>query len=423
MGDTFLAFDSEFPSLLATRVTESYPARRDPPVALEGYRRRVDLLCPDSVRAGMRRCHRRVDADDARVRDPTPARQDTDGTLKGGAFLATAPSPDRRVAIPRTVQISHGGSQLDAEETNEATLNTADTVGDFAINYAMDFVGRIIDTGFRVLKFAARSYFVLTVEAAHLLFKHYNDDKTKRGRQAYLLGTHSLKGVWVVGRTRCSRSRGHWRHLLLSNCLPKHWGTATTPGWSPTNIRIAYRVKYSRQSRHTATLKGWQGAVHAPDAHEPDFKQHQAVIDVRQYLDNLNDTSEDPLNQSEDQGEENSVDDATYLATEEDRGARCYVAPALPIRQFTTPARSEQCGGRLSMTWRPSSATPLSCSQIRGVSCSFPKPTDGIGVLSALSCQSGGASQVAVVHEQIRPTALRRFSPVTLICSWREEPR
>jgi hypothetical protein len=87
---------------------------------------RADLLGPRPVGAGMQRCHRRVDGDDAGVRDQRLLGK-TPMTLKGGAFLATVPSPDRRVAIPRTV--SDGGSQLDAEQMNEATLNAADAAG------------------------------------------------------------------------------------------------------------------------------------------------------------------------------------------------------------------------------------------------------------------------------------------------------
>jgi hypothetical protein len=305
---TFLAFYSEFPSLLATRVTESYPDLRDRlslwkaigDELIFSVRIQSEQECSDAIDAWMETM---LEFEIQHLLDKTPM------TLKGGAFLATVPSPDRRVAIPRTVQISDGGSQLDAEETNEATLNAAETVGDFAINFAMDFVGPSIDTGFRVLKFAARSYFVLTVEVAHLLFKHYNDDKTKRGRQAYLLGTHSLKGVWGGRPYPVFAISRPLEAPTPEQLLAKAFGDGDNPGLvtdeyphrTPSEVLAAIEAYRSAE--------GWQGAVHAPDAHEPDFKQHQAVIDVRQYLDNLNDTSEDPLNQSEDQGEENLVDD------------------------------------------------------------------------------------------------------------------
>lgn len=44
-------------------------------------------------------------------------------------------------------------------------------------------------------------------------------------------------------------------------------------------------------------------------AHDPYFKTHQPVIAVRRYLDTLHDTSEDPLDTTEDQGDEDAIGD------------------------------------------------------------------------------------------------------------------
>lgn len=304
---TFLAFYSEFPSLLANRITDSYPALRE---RLSLWKAIGDELIFSVRITSERECSDAIDAwmatmlefETQHLLGKTPM------TVKGGAFLATVPSPDRRVAIPRTARISDGGSQLDAEQTNEATLNGANDIGDFSAHFAMDFVGPSIDTGFRVLKFAARSYFVLTVEVAHLLFKHYNDDKTKRGRKAYLLGTHSLKGVW-----------GGRPYPVFAIARPLEAPTpaqllATAFGDSDNNPGLVTDEFPHRQPSEVLeaieayrSADGWQGAVHAPDAHEPDFKTHQKVVDVRLYLDNLWDTSEDPLRNEDDQGDQNSV--------------------------------------------------------------------------------------------------------------------
>jgi hypothetical protein len=54
---------------------------------------------------------------------------------------------------------------------------------------------------------------------------------------------------------------------------------------------------------------GWQGAVHVPDAHHDKFRTHPPGAEARKHLDDLIDTSEDPLDRGEDQGDENSVDD------------------------------------------------------------------------------------------------------------------
>lgn len=182
---TFLAFYTEFPALLAAKIADVYPDLQDRlslwkaigDELIFSVRIKSEQECSDAIDAWMASM---LEFEVQHLLRKTPM------TLKGGAFLATVPSPDRRVAIPRAVQFSDNGSQLDAEAVNETTLNDADVDGDFPINFAMDFVGPSIDTGFRVLKFAARSYFVLTVEVAHILFKHYNDDKTKQIGRAHV---------------------------------------------------------------------------------------------------------------------------------------------------------------------------------------------------------------------------------------------
>ncbi|WP_264050059.1 MULTISPECIES: hypothetical protein [Mycolicibacterium] len=303
---TFLAFYTEFPSLLAAKINESYADlsgrlslwKAIGDELIFSIRIQSELECSDAVDAWT---DTMLEFEIQHLLGKTPM------TLKGGAFLATVPSPDRRVAIPRTVQSADGGSQLDVEETNEATLNDASDAGDFAINFAMDFVGPSIDTGFRVLKFAARSYFVLTVEVAHLLFKHYNDDKTKRGRAAYLLGTHSLKGVWGGRPYPVFAIARPLEAVTPEQFLAKAFGDGDNSGLVTDEYphRTPSEVLEAIEAYRNADA--WQGAVHVPDAHEPDFKNHQAVIDVRRYLDNLKDTSEDPLDSAEDRGEEDSV--------------------------------------------------------------------------------------------------------------------
>ncbi len=301
---TFLAFYSEFPSLLATKVTEHYP---DLGERLSLWKAIGDELIFSVRIQSEQECSDAVDAwlftmlafENQYLLRKTPM------TLKGGAFLATVPSPDRRVAIPRTVQIVDTGSQLDAEAMNEATLNDADAGGDFAINFAMDFVGPSIDTGFRILKFASRRYFVLTVEVAHLLFKHYSD-RLQNDRRACLLGTHALKGVW---------GGQPYPVFALARELEKPTPAQSLAAAFENSALIT--DEYPCCKPHDALeaiaayrgADGWQGAVHVSDAREGSFKDHPAGIDERKRLDDLIDTSEDRLDRSEDQGEENSVDD------------------------------------------------------------------------------------------------------------------
>jgi hypothetical protein len=300
---TFLAFYGEFPSLLATKIADSYPDLQERVSLWKAIgdeliftvRIQSEQECSDSIDAWLSTM---LTFESQHLLRKTPM------TLKGGAFLATVPSPDRRVAIPRTVQLVDDRSQLDAEAVNEATLNNADANGDFAINYAMDFVGPSIDTGFRVLKFASRRFFVLTVEVAHLLFKHYSDG-VQTDRRAYLLGTHVLKGVWNSQPYPVFAVARELEEASPAQSLATAFGdsaliTDEYPSCKPHDALeaiAAYRA-----------ADGWQGAVHVPGAHDTGFQQHMAAIDVRARLDGLIDTSEDPLDRAEDRGDENSVD-------------------------------------------------------------------------------------------------------------------
>lgn len=297
---TFLAFYTEFPSLLATEIADSCPSLRD---RLSLWKAVGDEVIFSVRIQSERECSDAVDAwlSTMLTFESQHLLRKTPMTLKGGAFLATVPSPDRRVAIPRTVQILDGRSQIDAEAMNEATLNSSDESG----NYAIDFVGPSIDTGFRVLKFASRRYFVLTVEVAHLLFKHYSD-QLMDGRRAYLVGTHSLKGVWggePYPVFALARDLGEEPPAKL---LASAFGNSglITGEYSHCNPHDALKAI----AAYRAT-DGWQGAIHVPHAHEGAFQQHPDGTEVRTYLDNLVDTSEDRLDSDEDQGEENSVDE------------------------------------------------------------------------------------------------------------------
>lgn len=299
---TFLAFYTEFPSLLATRISDSYPDLRD---RLLLWKAIGDELIFSVRIQSEQECSDAVDVWTATMLEFEIQHllDKTTMTLKGGAFLATVPSPDRRVAIPRTVQISDGGSQRDAVAANETTLNGAAAASDFAVNFAMDFVGPSIDTGFRVLKYASRRYFVLTIEVAHLVFKHYNDQVRTNGR-AYLLGTHVLKGVWssqpypvfALARDLEKPTPAQSLAAAFDNSALV---TDEYPSRKPADVLEAIAAYRSAD--------GWQGAVHVPGAHDAGFRQHPGGTEVRDLLDNLFDTSEDRLDSSEDRGEEDSI--------------------------------------------------------------------------------------------------------------------
>ena len=300
---TFLAFYTEFPAILSTQIATSCEALQDRLLLWKAVgdelifsiRIQSELECSDAVEVWLRAM---LAFEEAHLLDKTPM------TLKGGAFLATVPSPDRRVAIPRTVE-SVDRSQLDAEAVNEQTLNVAVGEDAFTAKYAMDFVGPSIDTGFRVLKYASRRYFVLTVEVAHILFKHYsrmeNDD-----RHAYLVGTHELKGVWGGKPYPVFAVARDLRETVPAQKLAAAFGSTARitdehPHCKPHDVLTAIAAYRADAD--------WRGAVLIPSAQWDDFQQHQSADEARVRLDGLIDTSEESLDESSDPGEQDSVAD------------------------------------------------------------------------------------------------------------------
>jgi hypothetical protein len=297
---TFLAFYTEFPALLSTEIAGSCPSLQD---RLLLWKAIGDELIFSVRIQSERECSDAVDVwlaamlafEKAHLLVKTPM------TLKGGAFLATVPSPDRRVAIPRTVGRADR-SQLDPEAMNESTLNEAIDEDEFTGRFAMDFVGPSIDTGFRVLKFASRRYFVLTAEVAHVLFKHYSDE-VQGHRQAYLVGTHELKGVWGGRPYPVFALARELEKQTPAQALAESFGDSAVitdeyPHRKPHDV-LAAIAEYRADGE-------WKGAIHAPEAHWAGFRTNAAVIETRAVLDGLIDTSEDPLDTADDEGNEDS---------------------------------------------------------------------------------------------------------------------
>lgn len=301
---TFLAFYTEFPRRLSELIESDFPSLRN---RLQLWKAIGDELIFSILIESERECSDAVDVwlqgmlafETEHLIGKTPM------TLKGGAFVATVPLPDRRVAIPRAAD-RPDRSQLDAEAVNEKTLNTPMDEGEFAARFAMDFVGPSIDTGFRVLRYASRRYFVLTVEVAHILFKHYSDEKNGGGeemdhRRAYLVGTHELRGVWDGKPYPVFAIARDLNEEVPAEKLAAAFGNTG---------RIADEHPYCEPHDALAAVeayrgqKEWRGAVFLANSASPEFTNHPAASDARRRLDELIDTSEDPVVQSADPGDE-----------------------------------------------------------------------------------------------------------------------
>ncbi len=277
---TFLEFYREFPEALGRIVAERHPALIG---RLDLWKAIGDELIFSCAIRSESDCYDAVDAwigamddfEQGSLLEKTPM------MLKGGAFLATVPFPDRRVAIPRG--IVETGTQQDAEKLNEDVLNGEHG----AERYVVDFVGPSIDTGFRVLEYAQRRYFVVTLEVAHILFEYAEHHGL--ARTAHLLGTKRLKGVWddrPYPLFALARGDDTAPSRLLADIVGEAYVSDEYPACAAEDV-----VRAVEAYRGTP---GWSGVIHLPDSYLDAFREHPGVIAERRRLDALEDHSETP---------------------------------------------------------------------------------------------------------------------------------
>ncbi|NMO01054.1 hypothetical protein HH308_07475 [Gordonia sp. TBRC 11910] len=278
---TFLAFYNEFPAALGEIIADRFPYLTGQLTLWKAVGDELIFTCRLIAES---QCCDAIDAWVAAMdRFESNVLQKTPMTLKGGAFLATVPFPDRQVAIPR--RDVETGSELDAEKLNESILARDVDPAD----YLLDYVGPSIDTGFRILKFAAHRYFVMTVDVAHLVFAH--SVASDIPRDAYFLGTHRLKGVWE-GRPYPVFALARELGDIPSQALALALGASdlvddeypSCPATNAVDALVAYRHSPS-----------WPGVVHLDAARDDEFAADPRVVAQRIHLNRLQDDSEKPL--------------------------------------------------------------------------------------------------------------------------------
>lgn len=103
--------------------------------------------------------------------------------LKGAAWLAAFPEPNR------AVQLRHEGS----DKTSLVSASEALEMAADRRPFDYDFLGKAIDTGFRVARWAEPERFVLSVQLARLLLEHGEGDPFPQ--QIWMETPQPLKGV------------------------------------------------------------------------------------------------------------------------------------------------------------------------------------------------------------------------------------
>ena len=92
--------------------------------------------------------------------------KDSDVDVKGTAWIATFPSPNREIAIPRSMDAAAAAAGSEPIAANEANLLSADGPG---ANFAVDFLGPNIDLGFRLGARSTPRKFIVALKVADIV--------------------------------------------------------------------------------------------------------------------------------------------------------------------------------------------------------------------------------------------------------------
>ena len=187
--------------------------------------------------------------------------------LKGGAWLATFPLPDRAVAVISNTRALP--TQLfdpdRAPEHNNRNLLTAIEADQYTKVIWMDFVGPSMDTGFRVIANATPRRFMLSLEAAWLYAEAAG---SSADGELFLEGEIQMKGVWG--------GRGY--PLFWLDTKHQHSGQPMLDqilGTKPSSPALVCEL-----ARALCTGDdGWVTKIYVPDSKTVALKTHHAQIE------------------------------------------------------------------------------------------------------------------------------------------------
>lgn len=172
---------------------------------------------------------------------------------KGGAFIATFPGPDSRVAVPLdpASEISDKG----VVELNDDALAAMDPT-----RYMYDFLGPSVDTGFRLVDESDPRHFTLSIEAAWAYCRGARQHDGIDADDLAYLGERELKGVWS-GRPYpiVAIDRGYLD--------PVNQAMAALAGTAVTLDGV------EQLCSRCATTPGWPSSIYLPDSAFAPFRR------------------------------------------------------------------------------------------------------------------------------------------------------
>ncbi len=186
--------------------------------------------------------------------------------LKGGAWIATFPLPDRAVAVigdpaPLIPTVFDPGRE---PEHNNRSLLTAIEAGQHGNAVWVDYVGPSMDTGFRLASQANPRRFMVSLEVAWL----YAMAAPQGPGELYLQGEVPMKGVWG--------GRGY--PLFWLDTGYRHAGQ-TNPdeiaGTGPADFAQVCNLARALCTKDPT----WVTKIYLPDTNHLELKAHHAAID------------------------------------------------------------------------------------------------------------------------------------------------
>lgn len=187
--------------------------------------------------------------------------------LKGGAWIATFPDPDRAVAVlgdPESLipKVFDPGRE---PEANNRTLLAAIERGELSSSTWNDFVGPSMDTGFRLASLATPRRFMVSLEVAWTYAEAGDGDGS-----LYFHGEVPMKGVWG--------GRGYPVFWLSTS--HQHRGQTALDRITSTEPVPASLVRELARSLCNDD-DSWVTKLYLPDSQIDDLRHHhEAVEDV-----------------------------------------------------------------------------------------------------------------------------------------------
>jgi hypothetical protein len=190
--------------------------------------------------------------------------------LKGGAWIATFPLPDRAVAVignPGPLERDLFDPDREPEHNNRGLLEAIEA-GEHPNHIWTDYVGPSMDTGFRLATHATPRRFMVSLEVAWLYAAAANGTPDA-DKDLFLQGEVQMKGVWG--------GRGY--PLFWMDTRHQHAGQPVLDEIMSVAPAPAAQVVALAHALSTGD-DGWVTRLYLPDSKHATLKEHHPQVEA-----------------------------------------------------------------------------------------------------------------------------------------------